>query len=145
MVEQKTGENDKASAQKTCTGTFISCPENSVAAVVSCNSSSAIDLPWVTIMISPRSMKFMPNVATSDERPAVTTSPPTHAPSAMPVGSAARMPRNGLMPKWTTSAKTQAENPIVAGNERSISPTVTTNTSGTTRQSATGRVTSTES
>ena len=81
----------------------------------------------------------------SDDRPAVTTSAPTPAPSAMPVRSAATMPRNGLRPKCTTRAKIQAENPIVAGNERSISPTVTTNTSGTTRQSATGKVTSTES
>ena len=56
-----------------------------MAAVKSCNSRSAIDLPWVTIMMKPRSMKFMPSVAMSDERPAVTTSAPTHAPSAMPV------------------------------------------------------------
>ena len=81
----------------------------------------------------------------SDERPAVTTRAPTQAPSAMPVASAATIPRNGLRPACTTSAKIQAENPIVAGNERSISPTVTTKTSGTTRQSATGRVTRTES
>ena len=89
-------------------------------------------------------MKFMPSVAMSDERPAVTTSAPTHAPKAMPVASAATMPRNGLNPTCTTSAKIQAEKPIVAGNDRSISPTVTTNTRGTTRQSATGRVTRTE-
>ncbi len=96
------------------------------------------------IMIKPRSMKFMPSVAISEDRPATTTSAPTPAPSAMPVASAPRMARNGLYPVCTKSAKIQAENPIVAGNERSISPTVTTNTSGTTRQSATGSVTSTE-
>ena len=33
---------------------------------------------------------------------------------------------------------------MVAGKDRSISPTVTTKTSGTTRNSATGSVTSTE-
>ena len=37
-----------------------------------------------------------------------------------------------------------SEKPIVAGKERSISPAVTTNTSGTTRKSATGSVVSTE-
>ena len=65
-------------------------------------------MPWVTIMISPRSMKFMPSVAISEERPAVTTSAPTQAPSAMPVTSATAMPMSGLRPACTTSAKVQA-------------------------------------
>ena len=50
----------------------------------------------------------------------------------------------GSKPAWTTSANIHAENPMVAGKERSISPAVTTNTSGTTRKIATGRVVRTE-
>jgi hypothetical protein len=87
----------------------------------------------------------MPSVAISEERLATTTSAPTPTPIAIPVTNAPSIPRKGLYPACTTSAKIQAENPIVAGNERSISPTVTTNTSGTTRHSATGSVTRTES
>ena len=41
------------------------------------------------------------------------------------------------------SAKTSEAKPIIAGNDRSISPTVTTKTSGTTMNSATGSVVST--
>ena len=96
-------------------------------------------------MMKPRSMKFMPSVAISDDRPAITTSAPTQAPSAMPVTSAPTIAEERAVARPArSSAKIQAENPIVAGNERSISPTVTTNTSGTTRHSATGSVTSTE-
>jgi hypothetical protein len=43
-------------ARAEAAGKPANCPENSEPAVVSCNSSSAIDLPCVTIMMKPRSM-----------------------------------------------------------------------------------------
>ena len=61
-------------------------------------------------------------------------------PSAAPVAIAATIARNGSYPACTTTAKASEAKPKTAGNERSISPAVTTNTSGAVMKSATGSV-----
>ena len=67
-------------------------------------------------------------------------SAPIPKPSAAPVNIAATIARNGSNPACTTTAKASEANPKTAGKDRSISPAVTTNTSGAVMNSATGSV-----
>ena len=58
--------------------------------------------------------------------------------------TAATIARNGSYPACTTAANASEAKPKTAGNDRSISPAVTTKTSGAAMNSATGSVVITE-
>ena len=59
----------KAKAQNICTGTPNTLLENTLKAVLPASCGMAIDFDCVMIRMAPRSMKFMPRDATSDDRP----------------------------------------------------------------------------